>query len=137
MVFCSDAHKSLILLGFSKSSVSPLIPRRSKVRFAPTSFYAHSKKTSSTRSLAPPFPNHNRFAGLRFGFRRKPGNRVIYTVLMSHRRSKLCIACSGFFAKIRPHFPRCFSSPKRARFDLMNSHLRVSASYISRSTRNR
>ena len=26
MVFCSDAHKSLILLGFSKSSVSPLIP---------------------------------------------------------------------------------------------------------------
>ena len=44
MVFCSDAHKSLILLGFSKSSVSPLIPRRSKVRFAPTSFYARGKK---------------------------------------------------------------------------------------------
>lgn len=30
-------------------------PRRSKVRFAPTSFCAHGKKTSSARSLAPPF----------------------------------------------------------------------------------
>ena len=44
MVFCSDAHKSLILLGFSKSSVSPLIPRGRKVSLATTSFYAHSKK---------------------------------------------------------------------------------------------
>ena len=32
----------------------PRAPRRSKVRFAPTSFLSEAKKTSSARSLVPP-----------------------------------------------------------------------------------
>ena len=45
----------MILRDFLKSSVSPFVPRRSKVRFAPTSFFAFgTKRRRARRSLAPP-----------------------------------------------------------------------------------
>ena len=51
-------------------------PRRSKVRFAPTSFMPTAKKTSSARSLAPPFQTATAGAGLRFGFLNAHGHLV-------------------------------------------------------------
>ena len=43
------------------------IPRRSKVRFAPTSFYVWGKKDIICPLPCSSFPNRNRCAGLRFG----------------------------------------------------------------------
>ena len=50
--------------------IPPAAPRRSKVRFAPTSFYAYGKKDVIRPLPCSSFPNRNRFAGLRFGCRR-------------------------------------------------------------------
>ena len=70
------------------------VPRRSKVRFAPTSFMPTAKKTPSARSLAPPFQTATAGAGLRFGFLNAHG----YLFCQHNpRRSKLRIACSDFF----------------------------------------
>ena len=45
----------------------PPVPRRSKVRFAPTSFYACGKKDVIRPLPCSSFPNRTRCAGLRFG----------------------------------------------------------------------
>ena len=45
-------------------------------RFAPTSFMPTAKKTSSARSLAPPFQTATAGAGLRFGFLNAHGHLV-------------------------------------------------------------
>lgn len=55
------------------------VPRRSKVRFAPT-FLCPWQKTSSARSLAPPFQITTACAGLRFGFGCEPGSCSIFSV---------------------------------------------------------
>ena len=60
--------------------VPPPAPRRSKVRFAPTSFYAYGKKDVIRPLPCSSFPNRTRCAGLRFGFGQKPGGIGIYTV---------------------------------------------------------
>ena len=45
----------------------PRAPRRSKVRFAPTIFYAYVKKFSSARSLSTPFQIEATVLGSDFG----------------------------------------------------------------------
>ena len=58
----------------------PPAPRRSKVRFAPTSFYAHGKKDVIRPLPCSSFPNRTHFVGLRFGTGCKSGSFGIYTV---------------------------------------------------------
>ena len=48
-------------------------------------FMPMAKKTSSARSLAPPFQITTAYAGLRFGFWRRPERRCVYSVTMFQR----------------------------------------------------
>ena len=64
--------------------IPPAAPRRSKVRFAPTSFYAYGKKGVIRPLPCSSFPNRTRCAGLRFGLGCKPESYRIYTVVIFH-----------------------------------------------------
>ena len=64
--------------------IPPAAPRRSKVRFAPTSFYAYGKKGVIRPLPCSSFPNRTRCAGLRFGLGCKPESYRIYTVVILH-----------------------------------------------------
>ena len=62
-----------LLSSTSVVRIHPPPPRRSKVRFAPTLFYALHEKASSARFLAPPLQTATAYAGLRFGGRPADG----------------------------------------------------------------
>ena len=60
-------------------------------------FMPMAKKTSSARSLAPPFQITTAYAGLRFGFWRRPERRCIYTVEMTHVGASFVALAPAFY----------------------------------------
>ena len=96
----------------------PPAPRRSKVRFAPTSFYAYGKKDVIRPLPCSSFPNRTRCAGLRFDFGWKPGSIGIYTVVIFQLVANDISLCDEFFHFIAKLIARsfcCSSIPNRTR----------------------
>ena len=96
----------------------PPVPRRSKVRFAPTSFYAYGKKDVIRPLPCSSFPNRTRCAGLRFDFGWKPGSIGIYTVVIFQLVANDISLCDEFFHFIAKLIARsfcCSSLPNRTR----------------------
>ena len=83
------------------------VPRRGKVRFAPTSFCAYGKNDVIRPLPCSSFPNRTRCAGLRFGIGRKPGSLGIYTVA-TFSRTAFRSFCRGAASKAAaPIWLRC------------------------------
>ena len=91
----------------------PPVPRRSKVRFAPTSFCAYGKKDVIRPLPCSSFPNRTRCAGLRFGIGRKPGSLGIYTFATFSKTASRSF-CRGAASKAAaPIWLRC-SAPEQS-----------------------
>ena len=88
------------------------VPRRSKVRFAPTSFYAYGKKDVIRPLPCSSFPNRTRCAGLRFGLGYKLGSSGIYTVAMSKKRGTLWGAFSVGIPSTQMNRYECYRANK-------------------------
>ena len=95
--------------------VRPPAPRRSKVRFAPTSFMPTAKKTSSARSLAPPFQTATAGAGLRFGFLNAHGHLFCQHNPARRKRHIACDELFHFIAKLIARSFCCSSLPNHNR----------------------
>ena len=91
--------------------VPPPAPRRSKVRFAPTSFMPTAKKTSSARSLAPSFQLQPAPLGSQlvcrpvggFSRKRKDINFNLPFVTPPYIEENLPFACKRIILLISPH----------------------------------
>ena len=110
--------KGVVGLNRARVRIPPSAPRRSKVRFAPTSFYAYGKKDVIRPLPCSSFPNRTRCAGLRFDFGWKPGSIGIYTVVIFQLVANDISLCDEFFHFIAKLIARsfcCSSIPNRTR----------------------
>ena len=92
----------MILLAFSKSSVSPLAPRRSKLHIACSDFF----KSERAHSAAPPF--QPRFASLdsRLGFWCRLKSLRLESIHAFHLGAS-CISLAPTFFKSKCAYPPC------------------------------